>query len=260
MKPFLFLISGFGTSVTCWERWGTFFKKCSNIRLIETPLPQDRLKIGKIRLADYTDKIIEEFSTVVSNKNQKIVAVAHSAGGIALLKAIQKNPPLFKDTHLVLLSSVAPKGLKPVINIRVLIGFLSSILKSLPGWNKPCELDFYPMRWLLTDKQTFSKTDRNHIKKYLQTHISGSLGIELLLNFDSLKVDIDKIKNTLASILVVNTKNDKFGDTKQIADAFNCRYMQMEGSHYSYFAGSQVETIMQAIHKLYFKEKTSVTR
>ena len=162
MKPILFLISGFGTSITCWERWDIFFKQYSNILSIEIPFAHNKLKIGKIRLADYADKIIEEFSRVEPNKNQTKVAVAHSTGGIALLKAIQKNPSLFKNTHIVLLSSVAPKGLKLAFNIRVFIGFFSSVLKSLPVWNKPCKLDFYPMRWLLTDKHTFSKTDRNH--------------------------------------------------------------------------------------------------
>lgn len=256
MKSSLFLISGFGTSVTCWERWDAFFRPYSNVLPIDTPLAYDNSRIGRIRLNDYADKIIDVFSKASSFENQKIVAVAHSTGGIALLKAIQKNPTLFRGIHIVLLSSVAPKGIKPVFNLRVLIGFLISVLKSFPVWNKPAKLDFFSMKWLLTDKYTFSETDRNYIQKFFQPYVSGSMGVELLFNFNSLKIDLDIIKNTVKSIIVVNTRNDKFGDTIKIAKALNCRYVQMEGSHFSYFIGTQAKIAIDFVYNQFFQDNT----
>jgi len=253
----LFLISGFGTSITCWERWDAFFRQYSNITLIDTPFAQDRSRIGRVRLSDYADKIIDDLAKVCLNKNQKKVAVAHSTGGIALLKAIQKNPELFKNIHIVLLSSVAPKGIKPVFNLQVFWGFLISILKSFPVWNKPCKLDFISMKWLLTDKNTFSETERSYIKKFFQPYISGSMGVELILSFNSLKVDLDIVKNAAKSIVVVNASNDKFGDTLKLAKALNCLYFQIEGSHFSYFVGTQVNIIIDLIYSKFFKKENS---
>lgn len=253
MKPFLFLISGFGTSITCWERWENFFRKYSNIVLIDTPYAGDKSRIGRVRLIDYANNITKHFSCVGLSKNHQKVVVAHSTGGIALLKAIQDHPALFENTHIVLLSSVSPKGIKPVFNLRVLLGFLISTIKSFPVWNRPGRLDFFSMKWLLTDNHTFSKKDQNHIKKYFQPYISGTMGIELLFNFSSLRIDLKIIKKTVKSIVVVNARDDKFGDSLKLAKALNCPYFQIEGSHFSYFVGTQVKIMIDLIYNNFFK-------
>lgn len=164
------------------------------IVLMETPGADDSSRIGGIRLDDYTNAIIDGVSNGPERKNRMQIAIAHSAGGIALLKAIEKAPSLFDGVDVILLSSVSPKGIKPVFNVRVFLGFFKSMLKAFPIWGKAGRLDPFCMKWLLTDNRTFSEAERNQANSYLQPYVSGSMGIELLLNFNSLRVDLDKVK------------------------------------------------------------------
>lgn len=211
---------------------------------METPGADDRSRIGGIRLDDYMNAIIDGVSSGPEGKNRKKIAIAHSVGGIALLKAIEKAPSLFGGVDVILLSSVSPKGIMPVFNVRVFLGFFSSMLKAFPVWGKAGRLDPFFMKWLLTDKRTFSEAERNQVNNYLQPYVSGSMGIELLLEFDSLKVDLDKVKKTIGSIVIINTTNDKFGDTRKMARELDCLYVELDGAHFSYFAGTQVDRVL----------------
>jgi predicted alpha/beta hydrolase family esterase len=251
MEPIFYLISGYGTSTTCWERWVANLKELATIVTVEIPSANDKSKIGKIRLDDYVNKIVESVSSEPGGKRDRRIVVAHSSGGIALLKAIEKVPSLFEGVDVILLSSVSPKGVKLVFNFRVFLGFFTSMLKAFPVWGRPVRLDPVWMKWLLTDGETFSEAERNRVTSYFQPYVSGSMGVEMLLNLDSLKVNIDKVTKTIGRIIVINARDDKFGDTKKLAQRFNSLYVETAGSHFSYFAGTQVDKIIGFIKKIH---------